>query len=116
MSRYFLSIVVVSFWLFATANYTSAQGLIIQEDMPFGSASLAAHVLHRGDEPIAGATVEWLRSGWGEVRRIKTTNANGYFSFGESRPGIYWLRLHAPGFQQHLIKIRVAKRFRAWPK
>lgn len=102
--------------IFIAASNISGQAVIIQQDRPIRSDSLTAIVMHQGDEPIVGASVEWLQPKWGKIRKVITTNINGYFSFGVSRPGIYWIRLHAAGFQQHLIKIRVSKRTKTWPK
>jgi hypothetical protein len=92
------------------------QAHVVEYKIPFRSKQFSAVVVAQNDEPIADVSVEWLTAGWKKVRTTTNTNSRGFFSFRISKPGLYWLRLTASGFNQSRMKLRISKRVRTWPK
>lgn len=102
--------------LLATLNEAESQNILVQRDRPFYSTSLSGFVFAADDSPIPGAQIELMNPGWKNVIAIRETNINGFFKFGRSKPGIYYLRLRAPGFQTYQLKVRVKNRVKSNPK
>lgn len=95
----------IAFLLIPTVAFAQLETI----EKPYSASKLAVRLVAPNDEPIVGATVQIMSSGWKKVLAEGATNLNGYFA-SQSRAGkTYFLRLTARAFRQYHIKIRVRK-------
>lgn len=116
MSIFMLKIIGGIFLVVSVGCLAHGQSVLIENKTTFLSCDLAGLVMDQSDRPIPGARVQLMSSGWTKMLKETETNINGHFDFNTKRTEIYFLRIHAPGFQRHLFKIRVTRKFKWWPK
>lgn len=98
------------------STYVNAQLLLIRIEKPVLAGSLSGLIVDANGAPIPGVQVERMTASWGRFMERTNTNANGYFRFKQNRPGTYFLRLSANGFQEYEVKVRITRKHKITPK
>lgn len=99
----------------AAVVHVNAQQLLIRVEKPFLAASLSGFVVDANDSPIPGVYVERMSADWKKTLSTTRSNVNGYFGFKVDRPGTYFLRLSADGFQEYEVTVKVVRKTKAKP-
>jgi hypothetical protein len=100
----------------AIITQVKAQNVLRQEDKAFLANTLSGTVVDANGSPMTGVQVKRTASDWMKVIAVRDTDDNGRFTFNIRRPGTYFLRFFAGGFQDYAVKVKIVTGKRAGPK
>ena len=108
--RIVLFYIVAVIILLASSMAGRAQFMVVEVDRPYLSSEVSAIVVAPNNEPMPGATVKRMRSGWKKLIESTKTDWRGRFRFRKGKSNLNYLEITRPGFQVMHVKLKVVRR------